>query len=166
MSLRRKNETLQSEINRLRELLGRVDHEPEAEFRDRLRQRLDPSKLLKPAIEIETEETSAQRVLPLNKNNELPSALENLDSSALSISKLKVHARPWTALAGDGLVSELISSFFAYDSCFYLTFIDQECFLHDMQAGDIQKAEFCSPLLVNTICALRCVGITQHSINA
>jgi hypothetical protein len=51
-----------------------------------------------------------------------------------------------------------LSSFFANDNCFYLPFVDQECFLHDMQAGENIQADFCSPLLVNAICALRCVG--------
>jgi hypothetical protein len=160
LSLRQKNETLQGEINQLRGLLGRVDHAPEAEGLDRLRQRPEPSELLRPATEIETGETLAQQSATQSRNGEVSSALEDLDFNALSTSNLKIHARPWTVLAGDGLVSELISSFFAYDNCFYLPFIDRECFLHDMQAGDINKADFCSPLLVNAICALRCVSIT------
>lgn len=84
--------------------------------------------------------------------------LESLELSALEQSSIKVHARPWTRIAGDGLVSELISSFFAYDNGFYLSFVDQESFLEDMQAGDVAKADFCSSLLVNAICALRCVS--------
>lgn len=86
------------------------------------------------------------------------SGLSNLDLSALEHSSIKVRAKPWTRVAGDGLVSELISSFFAYDNGFYLSFIDQECFLGDMQAGNVGNAEFCSSLLVNAICALRCVS--------
>ena len=86
------------------------------------------------------------------------SGLSNLDLSALEHSAIKVRARPWTRVAGDGLVSELMASLFAYDNGFYLSFIDQECFLDDMQAGDVGNAEFCSSLLVNAMCALRCVS--------
>jgi hypothetical protein len=49
-----------------------------------------------------------------------------------------MHARPWTALANDDLVSELLSSFFASDGCFYLSFVGQQHFLDDMEAGDIE----------------------------
>lgn len=89
--------------------------------------------------------------------------LENLELSAMESSSIKVHARPWTRVAGDGVVSELISSFFAYDNGFYLSFVDQESFLEDMQAGDVSNAEFCSSLLVNAICALRCVSRPRSS---
>lgn len=87
--------------------------------------------------------------------------LENLELSALEQSSIKVRARPWTRVAGDGLVSELISSFFAYDNGFYLSFVDQESFLEDMQAGNADNADFCSSLLVNAICALRCVSCSS-----
>ena len=101
------------------------------------------------------------RVAEQSGEGETPTAgLENLEMSALEQSSIKVRARPWTRVAGDGLVSELISSFFAYDNGFYLSFVDQESFLDDMLLGDVDNAEFCSPLLVNAICALRCVSCT------
>jgi hypothetical protein len=84
--------------------------------------------------------------------------LVNIELSALEYSSIKVWASPWTRVAGDGLVSNLVSSFFAYDNGFYLSFVDQECFLDDMKAGAVENAGFCSPLLVNAICALRCVS--------
>lgn len=92
------------------------------------------------------------------ENDSPATGLENLELSALEQSSIKVRARPWTRVAGDGLVSELISSFFAYDNGFYLSFVDQESFLEDMQAGKVDNADFCSSLLVNAICALRCVS--------
>lgn len=66
--------------------------------------------------------------------------------------------RLWTQVADGDLVSELTSAFFAYDNGSYLTFVDRECFMADLLAGDVSNATFCSPLLVNAICALRCVG--------
>lgn len=160
LSLRRRNETLQGEITQLRELLSQVDHAPEIEASGRPQHPTGPSELLGPPMEVETGGASAQQSSPHSRSNEPSSASEGLGFSALSTSHLKVQAQPWTTVAGDWLVSELLSSFFAYDNCFYLPFVDQECFLHDMQTGDIRKADFCSPLLVNAICALRCVGIT------
>lgn len=92
--------------------------------------------------------------------------LDSLELTSLEQSAIKVHARPWTRVAGDGLVSELISSFFAYDNGFYLSFVDQESFLEDMQAGDVANADFCSSLLVNAICALRCVSCPRSALSA
>ena len=161
--MRQKNETLQGEVNQLRELLGQIDHIPETEVLDR-QHRPELSELLEQAIEVGSGDTQAQQSIAQSRSDGLSSALEDLNLSAISASYLKLHARPWTVIAGDGLVSELLSSFFANDNCFYLPFVDQECFLHDMQAGEIIRADFCSPLLVNAICALRSVGTMQHSV--
>lgn len=99
------------------------------------------------------------------RKDALPFTLESLDLDALNASNLKLQAQPWTTVAGDGLVSELLSSFFACDNWFSLPFVDEGSFLNDMQAGDIGKAGFCSPLLVNALCALRCVSIIQCAIS-
>lgn len=81
--------------------------------------------------------------------------VERLDNEAYRSSPLKLHARPWTAVADDGIVSSLISSFFAWDGHYFLPFIDQECFIRDMSTGNIRRAKFCSPFLVNTICTIQ-----------
>ncbi|KAM5379675.1 hypothetical protein ACJZ2D_003869 [Fusarium nematophilum] len=80
-----------------------------------------------------------------------------LNLRTLSESPIRVHAWPWTAIAGDGLVSQLISSFFTWDDAFFYPFIDREAFLEDMRSGDVEQAEHCSPFLVNAICASRCM---------
>lgn len=107
-------------------------------------------------------DVSLQRNTTRAEDDALSSALEGLDFSALSASDLKLRAQPWTALAGDGLVSELLSSFFAHENCYYLPFVDQERFVDDMEAGDVNHSEFCSPLLVNAICALRSVSLSSE----
>lgn len=66
-------------------------------------------------------------------------------------------ARPWTAVAGDGLVSNLVSHFFELEHRFLTSHIDREVFIDEMIEADAEKAEFCSPLLVNAICALSSV---------
>ncbi|KAM0630014.1 hypothetical protein ACHAQG_000595 [Verticillium nonalfalfae] len=49
--------------------------------------------------------------------------LEAIDRGALVDSPFKVEARPWTAVAGSGIVSELISSFFTWDASFFYPFV-------------------------------------------
>jgi hypothetical protein len=158
--MRRKNESLQNEIDQLRSRLEYIRTRSEVESMEiyrRVRIAVDPldvvellrggDLLLQHSVPEQSGESQAQ----------IP-GLESLELSVLEQSAIKVRARPWTRIAGDGLVSELISSFFSYDNGFYLSFVDQESFLDDMQAGDVASAEFCSPVLVNAICALRCVS--------
>jgi len=88
----------------------------------------------------------------------LPSLhMRSLDAQALTQAKIKVPARPWTAVAGDGMVSHLISSFFEFEQPFLMHHIDARVFLIEMVEGDASSAEFCTPLLVNAICALSLV---------
>ncbi|KAK0718616.1 hypothetical protein B0T26DRAFT_676756 [Lasiosphaeria miniovina] len=61
----------------------------------------------------------------------------DIDAEALAQSDLKVPARPWTPVAGDGLVSSLITAFF-----------------NNMRRG-VLGAHYYTPLLVNAICVLR-----------
>ena len=161
ISMRRKNESLQNELDQLRSLLEHIRSRSEVESMEiyrRVRVAVDPLDVVEL---LKGGDLLLQHSVP-ERSGESDSpaiGLESLELSALEQSSIKVHARPWTRIAGDGLVSELISSFFAYDNGFYLSFVDQESFLDDMQAGDAAKADFCSSLLVNAICALRCVSL-------
>ena len=87
--------------------------------------------------------------------------VQKLDADALAHSSVKVSARPWTTIAGDGIVSELINSFFAFENTFLLPAIDLEAFLQDMEKRNIGDAKYCSPLLVNALCALRSVSLSS-----
>lgn len=158
--MRRKNETLQSENDQLRALLNYIRTRSEVESMEiyrRVRVAVDPLDVVEL---LRGGDLLLQHSVPeASGGSETPATgLGNLDISAMDSSAIKVRARPWTKVAGDGLVSELISSFFAYDNGFYLSFVDQESFLDDMQTGDVETSEFCSPLLVHAICALRCVS--------
>ena len=86
------------------------------------------------------------------------SELQRLDADALRRSSLKVAARPWTAIAGDGVVSELVSIFFAAEQPFTNTVVEKTCFLQDMRSGMARGAKLCSPFLVNAICAYASVS--------
>ena len=98
------------------------------------------------------------RVSNASRESPNPVDFENLDRTALQASPFKLGTAPWSTVAGSGLVSELISSFIAYDNGFLFSFIDVQFFLADLMAGKPDESEWCSPCLVNAICALRCVS--------
>jgi hypothetical protein len=156
--MRRKNDALQAEVDRLRELLTHDRSITKTKPLQNDQQLLEPANVEDFATLPEDDGIPSQPYVTDIRDETLASDLENLDVAAMSKSTFQVHARPWTTLADDGLVSELLSSFFASDGCFYLSFVDQQYFLDDMEAGDIDMAKLCSPLLVNAICALRCVS--------
>lgn len=84
--------------------------------------------------------------------------LQVLDATAMRQSPIKVPSRPWTNVAGDGIVSHLVSIFFDQEQQFLMPYVDKKIFLADMALGDRLNSQFCSPLLVNSICALSAVG--------
>jgi hypothetical protein len=155
--MQRKNNNLRAELDHLYRLVdhirARSDLEAVAIFQQ-IRASdgpLDVAKLLENIGTVQID------MLSTHSGHEA-SILQEVDLTALSNSTVKVRAKPWTDVAGDGLVSELISSFFAYDNAVYLPFIDQQWFLASICEETLDSAEFCSPLLVNAICALRCVS--------
>jgi hypothetical protein len=163
--MRRKNDALQAEVYRLRELSTHDRSITKIEPLENDQQLLGPANVEDVATTPEDDSIPSQPYA-IDIRDETPAfALETLDVAALNKSTFQVHARPWTTLANDGLVSELLSSFFASDGCFYLSFIDQQYFLDDMETGDIDNAKLCSPLLVNSICALRCVSEHHRTLD-
>ncbi|KAI1424240.1 putative C6 transcription factor [Xylaria sp. FL1777] len=137
----------------LRQLFHDLSKRPEPEAYDifqRLRSADDP-------ISLAHSIRQAELLLPLHASEdrgEFPT-LQQLDIDALEASPIKVPARPWTTVAGDGIVSELISAWFKWDNTFLYPFIDRECFTKDICVADPVNATYCSPFLVNTICAYR-----------
>jgi hypothetical protein len=97
-----------------------------------------------------------------NSFDDVDPRLLKLNQEALETVPIKVPARPWTIVAGDGIVSELITEFFANDHLYFFPPIDRMAFLGDMQKADIENARYCSPLLVNAICAHRCVSFDNR----
>jgi hypothetical protein len=85
-------------------------------------------------------------------------AIRKLDAAALQNSSIKVTAKPWTEVGGDGLVSELVSIFFDMEQPFSTACVDRFYFLQDMRSPNPGKAKFCTPALVNAICAMAAVG--------
>jgi hypothetical protein len=69
-------------------------------------------------------------------------------------------AQPWTKLTtDDAFVSHLVTVFLNYNNV-YWRYVEEDLFLHGMQRG--LPSEFCSPFLVNAICALACLS-SDHS---
>ncbi|KAH7187276.1 putative C6 transcription factor [Fusarium oxysporum] len=153
-----RHQAVQVENERLREVYALLQTLPESEARQmfaRIRDADDPITVLNFA------RGSSTLRDPPSPRPEITSTgwnprVDALSLKTLSESPIRVHAKPWTAVAGDGLVSQLISSFFTWDDAFFYPFIDLQAFLKDMNSGDVKKARYCSPFLVNAICASRC----------
>ncbi len=144
---------LQRENHELKNLFGYLRNKPENEAFEiyrRLRASDDPIKTLQHFKDAET-----LLILPSSMTGQL---IHEVDSEALTNSPLKVPARPWTPVAGDGIVSSLISAFFQWDDAMIHPFVDQQLFLRDMRSGNPVTSRYCSPLLVNGICATRSVS--------
>ncbi|KAI1359785.1 putative C6 transcription factor [Xylaria arbuscula] len=143
---------LQLENSELRLLLHHLSSRPEAEAHDiyrRLRLTVDPIALMHSIKQ-------AELLLPVGeRDGDELAMLRQLDANALEESVIKVPAQPWTSVSGDGIVSELISSWFKWDDGFLYPFVDRECFLRDIHSANPQNATYCSPFLVNAICAYR-----------
>jgi hypothetical protein len=92
--------------------------------------------------------------------------VRNIDETAYHRSSIKLSAKRWTDVAGDGLVSELISIFFDIEQPFATTYVDRHCFLEDMGSEQIEDARFCSPALVNAICAMGAVSVVLFGASA
>ncbi|KAF5018796.1 hypothetical protein F66182_9214 [Fusarium sp. NRRL 66182] len=156
--LKSKYDALQQENDRWRELYALLGRLPESEARQtlaRIRDADDPITVLSFATQasiIENPPSTSPETISTDWNPRL----DAFNLKTLSESPIRVHAKPWTAIAGDGLVSQLLSSFFIWDDAFFYPFVDRDAFLEDMKSGDPRKAKYCSPFLVNAICASRC----------
>ncbi|KAH6991268.1 hypothetical protein BKA56DRAFT_228047 [Ilyonectria sp. MPI-CAGE-AT-0026] len=154
VDLKRKHETLEMENARYHELFMLLRGKPMGEA-DEIFRRIRASS---EALDVLDAIKHAQLLLPNPGSNERlgNSQLTRLDNNCLQNSPIKVHARPWTTVVDDGLVSDLITNLFLWDGIYAFPSLVLDAFIEDMAAGDIQKAKWCSPLLVNAICALRC----------
>ncbi|CZT24312.1 uncharacterized protein RCC_10035 [Ramularia collo-cygni] len=115
---------------------------PAHEIIRHIRQNADPFAVLRLVQE-------GDLLLQRNLNN-TGSEARALDADAFQQSKYKLRARPWTNVAGDGIVSNLITIVLA---SFSAPCVHESAFLADFAAQDT-SALFCSPLLVNAMCAV------------
>lgn len=149
---------LKGENKQMRELFNLLRLLPETDAREtlsRIRAADNPISALQYARGIRVPSATAQTTL---LSGEFKPRLRAIECAALADSLIQVPARPWTVVAGDGIVSELITSFFLWDDAFFYPFIHRDAFINDMRAATAVDAKYCSPFLVNAICALRCVS--------
>ncbi|KAI8293824.1 Nitrogen assimilation transcription factor nit-4 [Colletotrichum sp. SAR 10_98] len=153
LALKRKANVLENENAQYRDLFRMVCSKTEDEAQEifrRIRVSGDPLKVLESIRQ-------AEILLPSPAANERvsDSRLAKLNDKAMENSLIRVPAKPWTAIADDGLVSELITDFFSWENASAFPAVDRDLFVTDMRAGNVKKAKYCSPILVNAICALR-----------
>jgi hypothetical protein len=148
VELRKKHRELSSQHEALKELLTQLVKLPENEAQELFR-RLRASNNLENLVDLVFQEHVASTA------GDDGALVRSIEQASLEQSTIKVRARPWTRLVGDGLASELVSSFMAFDQPFMYSFIDKERFLEDMHTGSPESARYCSPFLVNAICSLR-----------
>ncbi|KHO01502.1 Zn(2)-C6 fungal-type DNA-binding domain protein [Metarhizium album ARSEF 1941] len=90
---------------------------------------------------------------------ESPASTEMSDDTGIEPTTnalINVRALPWSVVASDQVVSELISQYFTFDYLYVYPPIHRLTFLNEMRLGNVAAAACCSPLLVNAICAQQC----------
>lgn len=156
--MRRKRATLESENQHLKTLFHLIHSRPEVEAQEifrRIRESDEPLAVLESVRQAEMLMPS-----PCAEERNVDPKLGRLDRNAAEHALIRVPARPWTVVVDDGLVSHLITEFFTWDDAYLFPSIDQTAFLDDMRAGDPTNAKWCSPSLVNAMCAVRSVSLT------
>lgn len=158
LAMKRKLGLLQNENLRYRDLIGILRSRTDAEAYEiliRIRAAEDPLRVLDAVRE-------AEIILPAPSFSGRPSdgELFKLDQEAWDNSAIRVPAQPWTAVAGDGLVSELVSDYFTWENAYFFPTIDRESFVDQMRGGDMENSSWCTPFLVSSICAHRSVSYT------
>ncbi|KAG6055725.1 hypothetical protein E4U32_006132 [Claviceps aff. humidiphila group G2b] len=78
------------------------------------------------------------------------------NNEADSDQNIEVRAAPWTTVAGDEVVSELITQYFTFDYLYVFPPINRTIFVREMASPSVHPGLCCSQLLVNAICAQQC----------
>jgi hypothetical protein len=157
-TLQRRYNRVEEERDQLKELFDLIRDQPDTEAHEifrRLRTSSNPLHVFRDLRQANLLLPNPDPVSQVIGNPQVGA----IDSEALRLSALKLRARPWTTVAGDGLVSALISSFFAWDGNYLTPFVDSKCFIKAMNTGNVVSIEFCSPFLVNAIC---CISVSAN----
>lgn len=153
--LRRKNSEMQTQVSNYEELYQILHTRSEADARAiflRMRTTKDPYELLDTIKAGDLLVDSGFLPTP-SRNSPLKTPMARRPEHSNELSAL-----PWTTVAGHEIVQDLVAIFLNEGHPFPLAFIDKDCFLTDMRAGIPSEAKSCSPLLVNAVCAVSCVG--------
>ncbi|KAM4057836.1 C6 transcription factor [Hirsutella rhossiliensis] len=153
LSLKKKHGALEGENGKYKELLTLLRTKPDDEAHEILRRIRSADEPLLVLVEIRHAELLLAEPSPTSERASHDDRLLRLDQEAHDSSVIKVPAKPWTVVADDGLVSELITEYFTWDHAYLLPSVDRDVFLQEMRGRDPSTARWCSPLLVNAICA-------------
>ncbi|KAI5459475.1 hypothetical protein BGZ63DRAFT_466108 [Mariannaea sp. PMI_226] len=154
VALKKQNAELKDELSQLKELLNLLRTRPlddAAEILNRIRIINDPIAVLQSVRQAEILLPN-----PLATRSQSP-RVQKIDTEAMNSSSIRVPARPWTTLAGDGIISELVTNFFQNDHGYLVPFIHRGSFIRDMKNQSIGESLYCSPTLLNAMCALKCL---------
>jgi hypothetical protein len=128
---------LERENRELKELLVYIQSQQKTDVSDlfnRLRTTANPFSIL-----TSLREASSPFPRPVPGSSE---AVLKLDAEAFAASVERVPARPWTSVAGDGLVSHLLSASFRADDPCLSSFVDRELFVRDMRQPSQERSQF------------------------
>jgi hypothetical protein len=154
--LKRKQNELQIELTEYQEVFKFIQTRPPAEVQDIIR-RIRSEHSVGSVLRLVQSGDPILESYNMSLRKASSPEVEQVDLEALQKSRIKVRANPWTTVAGDGVVSELISIFFEPMNFVSTSYVDMRCFLHDMESGNIRTAMFCTPLLVNAMCSFAAV---------
>ncbi|KAF4972339.1 hypothetical protein FSARC_1061 [Fusarium sarcochroum] len=146
MAVKKKYDSVMLENKQYRELFNAIHKKPDHEAREifnRLRTSNQPLSVLESVRQAEV-------LLPSPATSAWMSdpQLARLEQKALQSSAIQVPAKPWTVIAGDGIVSELVTDFFTWDNSYMFPVVDRATFVDEMKAGDPASAQWCSALLL------------------
>ena len=157
--MKRKLIALTDENLRYRELLTMLRAKPEEAASDIFwRIRASPNPLL--VLEEMKQASSMFLDEDIFASESHDEELANIDTEAWESSPIKVPAKPWTSVVKDGLASELISSYFTWENTYFFPSIHQKTFIEEMTRARVDGSDWCTPFLVNSICAQRAVSPT------
>ncbi|KAJ5805843.1 uncharacterized protein N7503_003445 [Penicillium pulvis] len=169
ITLKRKIEALEQDRNLLMQLMDTIREDN----KEKCPSVLDLIRSNAPLEEIKL--YFAESLDQSNDGNTPPKRQESVGSSAstprnvMDVKRIcdtpiyPVPAQPWTSVSNDdALVSHLISLHFTWNGI-TSNWIDRDLFLRDMRSGNLD-ANFCSPLLVNSILAMACSCINWWNV--
>ncbi|KAI4215063.1 MAG: hypothetical protein LQ351_002377 [Letrouitia transgressa] len=133
LTLKREFSSVQGDMDRLLALLHYIHAAPEAEAWNllwQIRSSHDPFSALRTAQDGDLAMQQYLNSSWTERDND--GYLRILDATAMRQSPIKVPARPWTNIAGDGIISHLVSIFFVQEQQFLMPYVDKKIFLADM----------------------------------
>lgn len=154
-------DTLQAEMEKLKKFDKRLGTASEYEaYTTFLHILANNDQIPARALHYVHESNAIESVTSTDASTACPLSVKGRDGF-LNGSVIKVPALPWTDVAGDEVVSQLMFQYFTFDYLHGFPPIPCSIFLSEMQTANPATAFCCSALLVNAICARQCVSLNH-----